>query len=150
MGQLLLHKYSAREKEEKLFDIVGHLNQGIELINHLSEREALALLNLEAGQKARNSTAYAAATAYLQTGIELLRANCWQSQYELTLNLYVAAAETAYLNADIEGMEHKAALVLQKAKTILDKIKIYEISIAAQTAQSKMLEAITVGTKALE
>src|SRR4028118_1658912 len=38
MGQLLLHKYSAREREEKLFDIVGHLNQGIELINHLSDR----------------------------------------------------------------------------------------------------------------
>jgi PAS domain S-box-containing protein len=149
IGQLLLHKYSDIEREEKLFDIVGHLNQGIELINQLSEREALALLNLEAGGKARSSTAYAAANIYLQTGIALLRANCWQSQYELTLNLYVAAAETAYLNADLEGMEQMAAQVLQKAQTILDKIKIYEIQIAAQTAQSKVLEAIAVGRNAL-
>ncbi|MEG4307172.1 AAA family ATPase [Microcoleus sp. D3_18a_C4] len=150
IGQLLLPKYSDIEIEEKLFDIVGHLNQGIELINQLSEREALAKLNLEAGGKARNSTAYAAANIYLQTGIDLLRANCWESQYKLTLNLYVAATEAAYLNADFEGMEQMAAQVLQKAQTILDKVKIYEILIAAQTAQGKMLEAIAVGRKALE
>ncbi|MEG4859279.1 adenylate/guanylate cyclase domain-containing protein [Microcoleus sp. K1-B6] len=149
IGQLLLQNYSEIEREDKLFDIVGHLNQGIELINQLSEREALAQLNLEAGRKARNSTAYTAANIYLQTGIELLRANCWQSQYELTLNLYIAATETAYLNGDIEGMEQMAAKVLQEAQTILDKIKIYEIQIAAQTAQSKVLEAIAVGRNAL-
>jgi predicted ATPase len=67
----------------------------------------------------------------------------------LTLNLYVAAAEAAYLNADLEGMEQMAAQVLQNAQTILDKVKIYEIQIAAQTAQSKMLEAIAVGRNAL-
>ncbi|MEG4249034.1 AAA family ATPase [Microcoleus sp. Pol10D4] len=150
IGQLLLHKYSDIEREEKLFDIVGHLNQGIELINQSSEREALAKLNLEAGGKARSSTAYAAANIYLQTGIDLLTSQCWQSQYELTLNLYVAVAETAYLNADIEAMEQMAAQVLQKAKTILDKIKIYEIQIAAHTGQSNVLEAIAVGRKALK
>ncbi|WP_333130820.1 AAA family ATPase, partial [Microcoleus sp. Pol11C3] len=149
IGQLLLQKYSDIEREEKLFEIVGHLNQGIELINQLSEREALAQLNLEAGGKARSSTAYAAANIYLQTGIKLLRPQCWESQYKLTLNLYVAAAEAAYLNADLEVMEQMAAQVLQNAQTILDKIKIYEISIAAQTAQSKMLEAIAVGRNAL-
>jgi PAS domain S-box-containing protein len=150
IGQLLLQNSSEIERKEKLFEIVGHLNQGIELINQLSEREAVAKLNLKAGQKARSSTAYSAANIYLQTGIDILRANCWQSQYELTLNLYVAAAEVAYLNADLDGMEQMAAEVLQKAKTILDKIKIYEISIVAQTAQSKMLEAIAVGRKALK
>ena len=149
IGQLLQQNCAEIEQEEKLFDIVGHLNRGIELIVQPSEREALAQLNLEAGRKARNSTAYAAARVYLQTGIELLTANCWLSQYELTLNLYVAAAEAAYLNADFDGMEQMAAQVLQAAQTILDKIKIYEIQIAAQTAQSKSLEAIAVARDAL-
>jgi PAS domain S-box-containing protein len=149
IGQLLQKIYSENEKEEKLFDIVGHLNLGQELISQPSEREALAQLNLEAGRKARNSTAYAAANIYLQTGIALLTANCWQSQYELTLNLYVAAAEAAYLNADLEGMEQMAELVLQEAHTILDKVKIYEIQISAQAAQGKMLAAIAVGRNAL-
>ncbi|NQE33805.1 AAA family ATPase [Microcoleus asticus] len=149
IGQLLLQNSSDIETEEKLFDIVGHLNKGIELIDQLSERSALAQLNLEAGHKARSSTAYAAANIYLQTGIELLTPQCWQTQYELALNLYVAAAEIAYLNGDFDGMEHMAALVLQEAQTILDRVKIYEIKIAAQTAQSKVLETIAVAREAL-
>ncbi|MEG4809015.1 AAA family ATPase [Microcoleus sp. F8-D3] len=149
IGQLLLRNSSEIETEEKLFDIVGHLNQGIELIDRLIEREALAQLNLEAGRKARSSTAYAAANIYLQTGIELLTPQCWQTQYQLALNLYVAAAEIAYLNGDFDGMEQMAALVLQAAQTILDRVKIYEIKIAAQTAQSKVLETIAVAREAL-
>ncbi|MEG4226249.1 AAA family ATPase [Microcoleus sp. N9_B2] len=149
IGQLLLQSSSEIETEEKIFDIVGHLNQGIELINQLSERSALAQRNLEAGRKARNSTAYAAANIYLQTGIDLLTVNCWQTQYELTLNLYISAAEIAYLNGDFDGMEQMAALVLQEAQTILDRVKIYEIKIAAQTAQSKVLETIAVAREAL-
>ncbi|MEZ2240866.1 AAA family ATPase [Microcoleus sp.] len=149
IGQLLLQNLSESQIEEKLFDIVGHLNIGIEAIAQPNEREELAQLNLKAGQKARSSTAYAAANIYLQTGIELLTANCWQTQYELTLNLYVAAAEAAYLNADLEGMEQMAVQVLQEAQTILDKVKIYEIKIATYTAQSKMLEALAVGRDVL-
>ncbi|MEH1965663.1 AAA family ATPase [Nostoc sp.] len=149
IGQLLLQNSSQIEQEEKLFDIVGHLNLGQELIAQSNEREALARLNLAAGGKAKNSTAYAAARAYLQTGIELLTVNCWQDQYELTLSFYVAATEAAYLNADFDGMEEIAVQVLQSAQTILDKVKIYEIQIAAQTAQSRLLEAIAVGRDAL-
>ncbi len=149
IGQLLLHSSSLVEQEEKLFDIVRHFNQGQELITAPQEREALAKLNLKAGQKARNSTAYTAARIYLQIGIDLLTADCWQNQYELTLNLYVAATETAYLNADLDQMEEMATLVLERAKTILDKIKIYETLIASLTAKSQMLEAIAVGRDAL-
>ena len=47
IGQLLQQNCSKIEQEEKLFDIVGHLNRGIELITQPSEREALAQLNLE-------------------------------------------------------------------------------------------------------
>jgi len=149
IGQLLLQNSSEIQQEEKIFAIVRHLNQGEQLITQQSERETLAKLNLKAGQKARNSTAYSAANIYLQTGIELLTVNCWQTQYELTINLYVAAAEAAYLNADLDCMEQMAALVLQEAQTILDKIKIYKIQIVAQTAQSKLLEAIAVARDAL-
>ncbi|MEH1933585.1 MAG: AAA family ATPase [Nostoc sp.] len=150
IGQLLRQNSSQIQQEEKLFDIVGHLNLGIELITQLNEREALAQLNLAAGGKAKSSTAYTAARVYLQTGIELLTANCWQDQYELTLSLYLAATEAAYLNADFDGMEQIAIEVLQSAQTILDKVKIYEIQIAAQTAQSRLLEAIAVGRDALK
>ncbi|MEH2261905.1 trifunctional serine/threonine-protein kinase/ATP-binding protein/sensor histidine kinase [Nostoc sp.] len=149
IGQLLQQNFSEIEREEKLFDIALHLNLGIELIYQQQEREALAQLNFKAGSKARSSTAYTAAKVYLQTGIDLLEVDCWQHQYELSLNLYVTAAEVAYLNGDFEGMEQLAAVVLRQAQTIFDKVKIYEIQIVAQTAQIQILTALAVGTEAL-
>ncbi|AFY44032.1 ATP-binding sensor histidine kinase [Nostoc sp. PCC 7107] len=150
MGQLLQQKFSEIDREDKIFDIVGHLNLGIELIAPPQERQTLAQLNLKAGTKARSATAYTAARVYLQSGLELLSPDCWETQYELTLNLYVAAAEVSYLNGDFEGMEQLALSVLQEARTILDKVKIYEIQIAAHTARNQTLQAIAVGTEALK
>ncbi|OCQ99336.1 serine/threonine protein kinase [Nostoc sp. MBR 210] len=149
IGQLLLQNSSEMVKQEKLFDIVEHLNLGKDLISQSSDRQELAQLNLQAGVKARNSTAYSAARTYLQTGINLLESNCWQHQYNLTLNLYIASTEVSYLNGDFESMEQQAALVLQQAQTVLDRVKIYEIQIAANTLQSHVLEAIAVGRTAL-
>jgi predicted ATPase/signal transduction histidine kinase/tRNA A-37 threonylcarbamoyl transferase component Bud32 len=159
IGQLLQQNLSAADLEEKLFDIVGHLNQGQSLITQPSQRQALAHMNLLAGQKAKKATAYAAARAYLQAGIALLMNHlptnhlptndCWQNQYELTLKLHVAAAEAAYLNADLEHMHQIAAVVLEHAQAPEHKVSIYEVQIAAQTAQGNMLEAVAIGRAAL-
>ncbi|WP_375491921.1 AAA family ATPase, partial [uncultured Nostoc sp.] len=149
IGQLLRENLSELEIEEKLFDLVGHLNLGIELISQASDRQALAQLNFKAGSKAKNATAYTAARVYFQTGIALLQPDCWQTQYELALNLHLAVTEASYLNSDFESMEEMAGVVLQNAQTIFDKVKIYEIKIAALTAQSQILEAIAVGADVL-
>ncbi|MBD2435590.1 ATP-binding sensor histidine kinase [Nostoc sp. FACHB-110] len=150
IGQLLQQQFLESEQEEKLFDIVGHLNQGRALITQKSDRQTLAQLNLKASAKAKTATAYAAAVAYLEIAIALLEPDCWQIQYELTLEIHTAATEASYLNGDFVAMEKFAALVLQQAKTILDKVNIYEIQIAAQTSLSQMLAAIAVGTEALK
>ncbi|MFM2304630.1 MAG: hypothetical protein RLZZ135_2042, partial [Cyanobacteriota bacterium] len=149
IGMLLQQNGSEIEIESKLFDIVGHLNQAIELIIYPTNRESLAQLNLRAGKKARNSTAYAAATTFLQAGIELLTPNCWATQYQLALDLHIAAAEAAYLNGDLDRMDKMATVVLTSAQTILDKVEIYRIQISALTANSRGEEAISVGANAL-
>ncbi|MBE9101864.1 ATP-binding sensor histidine kinase, partial [Vacuolonema iberomarrocanum] len=149
LGQLLQQNLSEVERAEKLFEIVRHLNLGQALVQDANQRESLAQLNLAAGQKAKQATAYAAAHTFIQTGLELLTADCWQSQYELALALHVTATETAYLNTDFEAMESIAAVVLERAQTQLDKVKIYQIQINALTAQSRMLEAIVTGANAL-
>lgn len=149
IGRLLQQNLSDTEAEEKLFDIVEHLNIGKDLITTTEEKQKLAHLNLAAAQKARHSTAYLAARKFVQNGLDLLTTDCWQSQYKLTLNLYIAAAETAYLNGDFDAMETMSELVLNSAQTILDKVKIYKIKINALTAQSQVLAAITVAENAL-
>ena len=149
IGQLLQQSCSEVVRAERLFDIVGHLNVAKELITDPSDRQLFVDLNFKAGKKARNSTAYCAANIYLQTGIQLLAINCWETQYQLTLDLHIAAAEAAYLEGNLEGMEEIASVVLRSARTILDKVSIYRIQIAALTANGRGEEAIATGATVL-
>ncbi len=149
MGLLLQQNCTDEERESRLFDIVGHLNRSTELIIDLIDRESLAKLNLSAGRKAKNSTAYVAANSYLQMGIQLLSNNCWETQYQLTIDLYNAATEAAYLNGDFDGMERIAMGVIHSTRTILDRVEVYRIQVIAFTANGRGQEAISVGRDAL-
>ena len=150
IGRLLLKNINFEEQNENIFTLVDHLNYGITLLKSEPESYELAKLNLIAGQKAKVAAAYESAIRYLKTGLGLLSVNSWQNQYDLTLALYEAAVETAYLNGDFEHMEHLAEVVHQNAKTQLDKVTIYRIQIKSCEVQRKLLEAVKLGLQALE
>ncbi|MBE9225097.1 AAA family ATPase [Phormidium sp. LEGE 05292] len=150
IGRLLWQNTSPEKQAEEIFAIVDHLNQGIELINDEFERIEIAKLNLIAGQKAKTATAYAAASQYLAIGLGLLVDSSWDSQYELTLALHEEAAESAYLSGDFEGMQRLAQIVQSCAKTLLDKLKVYEVQIQAYMGQNKLHEALNTGLQVLK
>lgn len=150
IGQLLLQNIPETEWRDKIFAIVNQLNIGAELITQQEQRNQLASLNLIAGQKAKATTAFLAAIEYLNRGINLLREDCWQSQYELTLALYTNAAEAAYFGSKFEQMERFAEVVIQQAQTLLDKIKIYEIKVIAAIVQTQQQQAIKIALFVLQ
>ncbi|MEG4208349.1 AAA family ATPase [Microcoleus sp. Pol7_A1] len=150
IGQLLLKNTPEADREERIFDIVNHLNVGVELITQEAEREQLARLNLVAGKKAKAATAYSAAVEYFKVGRVLLTENSWKNQYELTLALSTKAAEAAYLSGDFEQMEKLASVVDNCAKTLLGKVKVYEVQIQAYIAQNKLLEAVNTTLQVLK
>ncbi|MBP0011420.1 ATP-binding protein, partial [Roseofilum sp. Belize Diploria] len=149
IGQLLLQKITPEERAEKIFDLVGQLNYGIDLITHQNERNELAQLNLIAGKKAKDSTAYVAANNYLTTGLSLLASNSWQSQYTLTLHLHEAAAEAAYFNGDYDQTDSLVDIVVEHAKSLPEKARVYEIQMQMNLGRNKMQEAIDIGLKVL-
>ncbi|MFN6530697.1 AAA family ATPase [Nostoc sp. ChiSLP03a] len=150
IGQLLLQNIPKEEIEANIFDIVNQLNVGIVNLIEQSEKTELARLNLIAGRKAKASTAYEAALKYFTNGIELLNIDAWQTEYTLTIGLYEGAAEAAYLGGDFEQMQIWAEVVQQKAKILLDKVKVYEVQIIAFIIQSKQLEAIQTAVSILQ
>ncbi|GAB4188930.1 MAG: AAA family ATPase [Coleofasciculaceae cyanobacterium] len=150
IGQLLLESTPTELLENKVFDIVNQLNIGIELITEQEKKDELAQLNLVAGKKAKSSVAYEPALKYLNIGRGLLGRDSWLQTYELTLALYGLTAEAAYLNGHFEQMETLAEVVLQEAKTTLDKLKAYEVKIQACTVQNKLLEAIKTALDVLQ
>ncbi|MFB2981102.1 AAA family ATPase [Microseira sp. BLCC-F43] len=166
IGRLLLQNSPPETLSDKIFEIVPHLNLGIGVWRDLSlpdgkERQAIpegkerqartpiplneiAFLNLIAGQKALAASAYGVASKYLNAGIELLAKNSWLLAYDLTLALYESAVEAAYLNGDFQQQSKLTEVVLQKAKTQLDKVKVSQVKIKACIAQTQLPEAVEI------
>jgi PAS domain S-box-containing protein len=143
-----LFKASSDNLSEQLFVVVDHLNLGVELVYDQLERIEIARLNLKAAQKAKSAAAFSAALEYLVAGIQLVEGD-WQYQYELNLTLHQEAAEVAYLCGNLEQMEQWATIVLQKSKTVLEQVKIYEVKIQAYMVQNQMQLALQIAQQAL-
>lgn len=150
IGELLLKNIPEDKLDAHLFDIVNQLNRGVQLISSPLEKERLAKLNLRAGIKAKESSAFKTAHDYLVNGIQLLAENPWTNQYEITIKLYALAGETAYFNGDFVTMDKMIREVIEKAENLLEKVKSYEIRILAFKAENKLLEAIKAGLELLE
>ncbi|WP_404790677.1 AAA family ATPase [Altericista sp. CCNU0014] len=150
IGRNLLEKTLPEELLERLFEIVDHLNHGIESISDQAKRNEFARLNLIAGQKAKGAIAYSTAKNYLATGRYWVAASSWQTDYELTLNLHLETIEVAYLCGEFEQVEFWAAILLQRAKTILDGVKACEVKIQSCIARNQLLEAISAGLQVLQ
>jgi len=142
IGQLLLKNTSAEDREENIFDIVNQLNISRELIADLEQQYLLAELNLIAGKKAKAASAYQAASEYLNVSLELLEADSWQKDYQLSLNLHIETVEAEYLNVNFDRAEELSQIVLNRAENFLEEVKIYEIQIQYYIAQSQMKLAI--------
>jgi predicted ATPase/two-component sensor histidine kinase len=149
IGQKILQHTPPEQREQHIFDIVNQLNIGVELIPS-AEQQELVRLNLIAAQKAKTSAAFSATMQYLKTALALLPQDSWHTEYYLTLALYTLAAEAAYLNGDLEQTEQFAATVLKHARSLPDKVKIYEVQIQAYGSQMQFLAALQIGLKTLE
>ena len=149
IGRNLLRKTSPEELSDRLFEIVDHLNHGIELVTAQPERDEITRLNLIAGQKAKAALAYSMAKTYLATARVGLAASSWQTNYDLTLDLYLETTEVVYFCGEFEQVEYWVGIVLQEAKTVLDSVKAYEVKIQTYIAQNQLLEAINTGLQVL-
>jgi PAS domain S-box-containing protein len=142
IGQLLLQQPS--EREDVLFEVVNHLNIGSCLLTETAQRHELARLNLLAGQKAIAATAYEPATRYLRSGLSLLDAAAWEMEYDLALMLYTEATAAEFCTGHFAEAAMLAEVVLRQAKTVLDKVKVYETQIQFCISQNRLKDAIAI------
>jgi predicted ATPase/transcriptional regulator with GAF, ATPase, and Fis domain len=149
VGRLLLERAGLESAEERLFDVAHHLNFGSSLIDDDAERLALARINLSAGQKAELSTAYEAALNYFEAGSSLLSENHWESDYDLAFDLGLGAAECQYLCGDFDEAERRFESLLGRAKTSLDKARVYRLRSVQYENMSRYADAVAIARESL-
>ncbi|MGD1806817.1 AAA family ATPase [Dapis sp. BLCC M126] len=154
VGRLLLKNIKdSRNKEDELqnniFDIVNQLNEGLDLITDQLEKDELAKLNLQAGKKAKASTAYETALKYIETGVKLVNSNQWNYQKSLIFEIHLELLEVLYLTADYGKVKDDSEVLLNKNYDTLDRVRIYKIRGFSYFAEFKQQEAIENFCKAL-
>ncbi len=145
VGQLLLERIPAEERDKRLFEVVNHLNLGAEGGLDASVAKRLPAMNLAAGRHAMASAAHEVAARYFDRGLELLPKSAWEQDYPTALGLHEDGAETAWLRGRLEVMEERAREVDARARTALEKVRISEVRILAMVSQNRPREAIDVG-----
>ncbi|MDC0679286.1 AAA family ATPase [Sorangium atrum] len=149
LGRLMLGESPPASVEERIYDIVMHLNMGAEMIVDRREREEAATLNLRAGQKARRSTAYGPGVQCLRAAAAFLPEDSWETNHELSLTIYTDLIELEYLTINFDRAEACAKIVEEQARDVLEKIRVYETRIQFYISQNRMHEAIDVALSVL-
>ncbi len=150
IGRTLLAIVPEDEKNERNFDIVDQLNNGLSNITDTKEKNLLLDLNISAAKMAKKSAAYDIGLRYAKTGFSLLPPNHWEIDYNNSLTLYEEIAENAFLKTDFDIAHQHIDEIIQHARTILDAEIAYKIKVLAFHAQNQLIKSIYTGLAFLE
>jgi predicted ATPase/signal transduction histidine kinase/tRNA A-37 threonylcarbamoyl transferase component Bud32 len=125
IGRLLLASLPPEALHEKLFDVVGQLNAGAELIHDDAERLRVARLNAEAGRRAKASIALRSAITYLTKSFQLLPGDPWETDPPLAFKLRLEHANCEFMTGNATGALLLVEEFLGRARTRGDTAAVY-------------------------
>lgn len=150
IARLLLNSLTSAEKEEHIFNIVDHLNQGRALITQQAEKDELAQLNLLAAKKARKSAAFDVHCECIEIAHEFGNTEDWSEKPDFMHELYMELINMSFARADYREMERLCQVVCDKSATPHEIIAAKDYLIRCYGAIYKPQELMKTGIEMLE
>src|SRR6201987_3091645 len=144
IGKLLATQTPSEKREEAIFDIVNQLNRGADLITSRDEREQLAELNLIARERAKASSAYAAAINYLLAGATLLGDDRWERRHKLAFALEFHWAESEFLTGELAAAAERLNMLSLRSANTLDLASVACLRVDLYTTLDQSERAVGV------
>ena len=148
IGQRLRASIPDLAGSDRLFEIVEHLNAGVELLTDDVSRGDLAALNLVAARRALAATAPVAADVYATKGLSCLPADPWSS-YELTRDLLRARVDAAFLRGDFESSQRTITEMLTRLRSPAEEAELLIVLVMQQTLSGNYREGIDTSRRTL-
>jgi PAS domain S-box-containing protein len=149
LGRSLLARRSAGQDHGQVFEIVGQFGRGLDLVTEPAERVATCELYLEAGKRARATSAYDEGLDYFRRGIALLPESGWSTHYKLAFDLHLGCAECAYLAGQCDEAESFSESFRPNLRSEVEQAELYAVRIALETGRGRYARAIELGRSAL-
>ncbi|MFC4302332.1 AAA family ATPase [Cohnella boryungensis] len=131
------------------FEAVQHLNRAVERFASSDLRRELAELNLLAGLKAKQSTAYETALDYLRRATDLIGEADWERDYNFVFPMYRERAELEFLCSYFAEANELFQLLIAKAATNVDQALVYNLMMQLESTQNNHVEVIELGRRSL-
>jgi predicted ATPase/signal transduction histidine kinase/PAS domain-containing protein/ActR/RegA family two-component response regulator len=154
IAKLLIRRLSSLSLSERLFEVVEHLNCGLEFIDSFFEAIEAIELNLRVAEKARGAAAYHTELQFLHCAKRLLddrrfTSLIWQNHSQLAIQLLKELGESEFLDGN-----HAVALdyvreAVNRSESTVEKAELLTISIVQHTLLAKYSQAIATGREAL-
>lgn len=102
ISRILLDHLSEADRDERIYELVDHLNKSGDLVSGDANVLELIELNLKAAMRCISATAYEAASGYLDKGLKLLRAKLPKKR-KLEFELLIQSIWCAYYQRDFSS-----------------------------------------------
>lgn len=145
IGRLLLKNFREIGKGERIFDVVGQLNQGRTLLTSNEEKEELADLNLLAAKKARQTAAIEVHQKCIAIADQFGSVDKWSDKQTFMRELYMEKIHVAFSCADYQEMERLCQVVSENSATKQQIIAANDYLIRCYGALYKPQELLHTG-----
>lgn len=133
IGWRLHDKFAVNEcVDDFIFEIVDQINRGAELIDNPLRRKQLVELNVTAGKKALQSTAFESALVYLGIAQQYAPAEWWDTKFDHMLEISLCYNDAVYANrnyeeaiANLDELKKRTCTPMQMGEISLKQITVY-------------------------
>lgn len=144
IGRLLAAHTPLDRRDETIFDIVSQLNRGAMLVTSPEERRQIAELNLVAGRRAKQATAYDSALIYLIAGRAMLTGDIGEPERAIAFSLDFHRAECEYLTGALAQADERLSTLSLRATRLVDSAAVAQLREELFTTLGRSDRAIDV------
>jgi predicted ATPase len=151
IGFLVWEAFNVKQKFQAsndwaVFLAANNLNCALNVIENDVIIHKTVNINLLAGKAAMAKSDFRLALEYIRVALKLLDDNpCWESQYELCINLYSRGAEVEMINACYERSDYLLTELFKRAKCLEDQFTAYQVQLHCLAGKGDIKAAAYLG-----
>nr|CAA6817146.1 MAG: Adenylate cyclase (EC [uncultured Thiotrichaceae bacterium] len=144
IGGLLVKNLSVDELNSQTVEVFSHLFYCVHSEQDKIKRKRYAQLGLVAGRMTYQRLAFSTASSQLEVAAQFLPDNCWKTDYQLSLDIFMLQAECAYALEQTAEFEKISSHILENVTSAIDTARIQSLRIRRLLTETKYDEAVDV------
>ncbi len=134
---------------QKLLELVRHLNLGVGAQENAAERLKLARLNLQAAKAAKANGSYQLQAALVEQSQALLGMDAWEQEPALSIDLALERLEADFMLREFAEVHRRALELLTRPLPALPRLAVQELRLRTYMASGQFGEGERLGLSAL-